>query len=156
MIYAEPIVEAGIQEVHLRKGDRLPGLLMKIVDDFREPVPLTGLRVYITLRRVEGVENITGTWLPLREIQIRDAAQGIVFYDVQDYDTAFNPGRFEVIVVLVDATTLERVLTVPTRREAYISMNSNVLVGDIVGGLLLTVNGGDQLTLNGKPASVEV
>ena len=105
------------QNLTLRQGDRLPSLVAQIVDEFGIAVDLTGYTINASLRRESS--GFGG-------VSVLDRVNGVVSYDWQETDTSSQaPGRYELVMVLIDVSSIK--LTVPTERNAYITIRSKVI-----------------------------
>lgn len=113
------------QNLTLRQGDRLPSLVAQIVDEFGIAVDLTGYTINASLRR-ESSGFGGGDWQSYLPVSVLDRVNGVVSYDWQETDTLSQaPGRYELVMVLIDVSSIK--LTVPTERNAYITIRSKVI-----------------------------
>jgi hypothetical protein len=115
----------GEQNLVLRQGDRLPSLVAQVVDEFGVIVDLTPYTVVnASLRRVSSGQG-GDDWESYLPLTVLDPVVGIVKYDWQEFDTAFRtPGRYDLAMVLSDGTGIK--ITIPTERNAYITIRSRV------------------------------
>jgi hypothetical protein len=141
----KPFIDIGDNRLIYRQQDRLPGLLMRIVDGFDTPVDLTEFTVALSLRRISGVHGRRGGWSEPRQCTIRDPLTGLIFYDMQPEDTNTDPGEFELLAILYDQG--QRVASAPTRPDAFIQVNS-MTTTENVSERLLTVNLDTPVTTN--------
>lgn len=139
------------QTLTIRQGDRLPSIVVQVIDEFNEAVALTGQDAYLAIRRIESGDG-GDIWNDPIQTLILDEAQGIVSYDWQLVNTeAALPGTYEFVVNLVDRTTGKLDLTVPTTRDTFIAIRPSVVeittqyLTDAAANLLTDSNG-DYLT----------
>ena len=126
-----PNVSAGVGEViaeqtlFIRQGDRLPSLVMQVVDEFGDAIDLTDRTAWLVTRPTETAQG-GGLWGTPRETVIFDREEGVVVYDWQQIDTInASPGLYELIVEIryLDGSTD---FTAPTRRDTFIGVRSDV------------------------------
>jgi len=140
----QPVIEIGEDRLIYRQLDRLPGLLLRIVDGFGEPIDLTPFTVELSTRRISGVATSNDGWTVPRQCTIRDPLEGLIFYDIQPDDTNTNPGEFELIAIMLEQG--RRVATAPTHPNTFIQVNSNADT-DLLVELYLSTNEDVLLTL---------
>jgi len=131
-----PNVTAGVGEliaeqfISIRQADRLPSIVMQVVDEFGTPIDLTDKTAWLVVRKIES-GNGGGTWGIPRQTLIFDYEQGVVVYDWQESDTATSdPGTYELVIEIRFANG-DLDFTVPTRRDSFIVVRSAVV--DISG-----------------------
>ena len=134
-----------IQTITYRRGDTLPSIFGEILDEDENPYDLTDRYVQMYVRRQSGVREITGDWAGPYDMQVLDAVNGVIYRDLDDTDTASNPGMFELSFRVYDLSDV-LVLTVPTDRDLFIRLRDNP------NGLELTQNflTGDRNPLTGN------
>jgi len=128
-----PIPPTGIGSViatrtlSIRRGDRLPSIVVQIIDEFGTPVDITGYQAWISFRRLETSDG-AGPWgLGIQTI-ISDETQGIISYDWQLEDTlGALPGTYEFVVSMVDPITKIVEFTAPTTRDTFVAIRSSIL-----------------------------
>ena len=127
-----PIVSLGVGDVaggttiSLRQGDRLPSLVMQVTDEFGDSINLVGFTAWLVTRRVESADG-AGLWGTPLETLILDPPNGVVVYDWQPEDTEnASPGIYELVVEIRDGATGEHAYDVPTRRDTFLSLRSDV------------------------------
>lgn len=121
-------VAPGPDRIGLRRTDRLPALVMKLVDDTDNAIDLTDATVWVFARRRTGVPiaPINNDWTTGKQCLIIDAVNGTVYYDIQELDTRTNPGDFDVACLIRFSDNTE--VVVPTESTA------TVTIGDEIGG----------------------
>jgi len=134
------------QVLTLRVGNRLPQFSATLLDEFGNPIPLTGMRTWLAIRALD-TPTVFGEPSPyIVECSIVAPAAGTVRYDwLQAEVDAVMPGRYSVSVRLTDEVTGETVLEVPTRRDATLLVRSAIVgheyLQDADGDLVLTAAG---------------
>ena len=118
----------GEQHVHYVRGNRLPSLVAQIVDEFGVPLDLTDRKVRLSLRRTAGIVENTADWVTERDVLVQDAASGSIYYDVQPGDMDTNPGEFELVIKVYDASD-NLLLTVPTERDVFVIIRDDPFTG---------------------------
>ena len=117
---------AKTQTLELRQGDRLPTLVVQVVDDLGNIIDLTDRTAWLSVRRVQSGEGAS-PWGGRRQAAITDAVNGIITYDWQPFDTEFAPpGTFELILTVIDNATGQDILTAPTRSNPVLVIRSLV------------------------------
>ena len=115
----------GPQRLSLRAGDRLPGLIMQILNDRGDPVSLVNAVVFLSMRRVSGEPGWSGwDWTPARQVLIVQPTNGVIYYDVQPFDTDTNPGEFELALRVEFADGIS--FTAPTKSNARVYVRDKV------------------------------
>jgi hypothetical protein len=91
-------VAPGPDKIKLRVGDRLPSLVLQLLDDENIPIDLATAKVYVMTRRRSGepLDPWGYGWTVGKECLIIDAANAVVYYDLQPFDTVTNPGQFDL------------------------------------------------------------
>jgi hypothetical protein len=134
------------QKLTLRVGNRLPQFSATLLDEFGDPIPLTGLRAWLVIRAIDS-PTVFGEASPyVVEATIVSAAAGTVRRDwLQVEVDAAIPGRYNVSVRLTDAATGDELLEVPSRRDATILVRSAIVgheyLQDADGELVLSAAG---------------
>ncbi len=118
---------AQTQILRIRQADRLPTLVVQLVDDMGDPIDLIGHSAWLAVRKEQSA-NGGGSWSEPRQTVIIDYSQGIMSYDWQEVDTATSdPGIYELSVTIRSDETDESVVTAPTHRDTYVSIRSSVV-----------------------------
>jgi hypothetical protein len=134
------------QKLTLRVGNRLPQFSATLLDEFGDPIDLTGLRVWLVIRAIDS-PTVFGEASPyVVEATVVAAASGTVRRDwLQVEVDAAIPGRYNVSVRLTDAATGDQVSEVPTRRDATLIVRPAIVgfnyMQDADGELVLTTGG---------------
>lgn len=115
----------GEQTMFFRRGDSLPSIVVKVVDEKKVPLNLTGLRADFWVRRRSGIATSTPDWTGPLPGTILDATNGIVYYDTTVGDTTTNPGNFEMSLRLYTENTDDLLLTVPTDRDVFVELRDD-------------------------------
>lgn len=119
-------VAPGPDRIELRRGDRLPSIVVQLVDDQNVPIDLTGAAVFVTARRRTGkpIAPWYNSWTTGRQCLIIDAPNGIVYYDLQPADTVTNPGQFDLACLIRFGDGSE--ITVPTEPETTVELGDQI------------------------------
>lgn len=134
------------QKLTLRVGNRLPQFSATLLDEFGDPIPLTGLRAWLVIRAIDS-PTVFGEASPyVVEATVVSAAAGTVRRDwLQVEVDAAIPGRYNVSVRLTEAATGDQVSEVPTRRDATLIVRSAIegfnYMQDADGELVLDADG---------------
>lgn len=129
--------------LEMRVGDRLPQFTGQALDEFGEPINITGYRAYLELAATDA-DTVFGQPSPYSpECSITDPALGVVRYDwTQEEVDAATPSTIMVRVRFVQIADPDITFTVPSRREAAIIMRPAVEGGRVY---LLTDDGSELL-----------
>ena len=138
--------------LEMRVGDRLPQYTGQALDEFGQPINVTGYRAYLELVSLDS-DTVFGFPSPYTpECSITDPVLGVTRYDwTQDEVDAATPGTVMVRVRFVQIADPDITFTVPTRREAAIVVRPFVeggrvyLLNDDGSGLLLDDDTGQPL-----------
>lgn len=136
--------------LEMRVGDRLPTFVGKALDEFGEPINVTGYRAFLVLAATDSA-TVFGQPSPyVTECAVVNPASGTVRYDwLQTEADDAEPGVVNVTVRFVQIADPDITFEVPSRRDAYIVMRPKVEGGRVY----LLVDDGSALLLDddGQP-----